>query len=137
MVGEPIKVENLAAVNKALRKVSADAPKGLRVANNAAADLLVAKMIPKIPRRTGAAAKSVRASSTRTSARVAMGGPRAPYVPWLDFGGHTGIRGSVRRPFYTDGRYLFPTLKENRAAVETKLGDALRDVIVGAGLDVT
>lgn len=137
MVGEPIKVEGLAEVNRALRKVSADAPKGLRVANNSAADLLVSKTIPKIPRRSGRAAKSLKAQSTRTSARVAMGGSRAPYVPWLDFGGSTGIRGSVHRDFLTDGRYLFPTLGENRTEIGSKLQRALVEVVVGAGLDVT
>lgn len=136
MVAEPIKVKGLAEFSRALRRVSTDAPKGLRIGLNSAADLLVAKTVPLIPRRTGAAAKSLTARSTRTSARVAVGGRRAPWYPWLDFGGRTGPRKSVERPFLKEGRYLYPTLAKNRGLIMGKLEGALLDVARGAGLDV-
>lgn len=131
-----IGVEGLAEFNRGLRKLDADAPKQLRIALNGAADLLVNKTVPQIPRRTGAAAKSLKAKSTRTSARVSVGGRRAPWYPWLDFGGRTGPKKSVERPFYSEGRYLYPTLRRVRPDIERALENGLVAVARGAGLDV-
>ncbi len=130
-----IQVEGLAEINRALRKVDSDAPKALRVALNGVAEFLVDKTRPQIPKRTGAAAASLKAQSTRTSARIAVGGKRAPYYPWLDFGGRTGRRKATVREFITEGRYLFPTLGRERPAVERRLGTALSAVVKASGLD--
>ena len=132
-----ISVEGLAEFNRALRKIDGEAPKQLRIALNSVADLLVQKTVPTIPRRTGAAAKSLKAKSTRTSARVSVGGRRAPYYPWLDFGGKTGIGKSVVRPFYSEGRYLYPTLRKIRPQIADQLERAIVAVAEGVGLDVT
>jgi hypothetical protein len=131
-----IAVEGLAEFNRGLRRLDSDAPKALRIALNEAADLLISRTVPLIPRRSGAAAKSLKAKSTRTSARVSVGGRRAPYYPWLDFGGRTGPKKSVERPFYSDGRYLYPTLGRVRPEIEQKLRDALVGVAEGVGLEV-
>lgn len=132
-----ISVEGLAALNRALRQVDAAAPKQMRLALNAAADLLVTKVQPLIPTRTGAARRSLKARSTRTSARISVGGRKAPYYPWLDFGGRTGPRRSVERPFYKEGRYVYPTLKRERPAIERILQQRLQAVVTDAGLDVS
>jgi hypothetical protein len=131
-----ISVTGLAEFNRGLRKLDSEAPKGLRVALNGVADLLVQKTVPLIPRRTGAAAGSLKAKSTRTSARVSMGGRRAPYAAWLDFGGKTGINRSVDRPFYKEGRYLYPTLRKIRSEIEAALHTSIAQVARSAGLDV-
>lgn len=131
-----IAVEGLAEVNRGLRKLSSDAPKQLRLSLNEIADFLVGKIQPDIPRRTGAAAKSLKAKSTRTSARIGVGGKRAPYYPWLDFGGRTGRNRSVKRPFLKEGRYVYPTLRRERPEIEDKLQTALIAVATDAGLDV-
>lgn len=131
-----ISVEGLAEFNRGLRKLDTEAPKRLRIALNGVADLLVQKTVPLIPRRSGAAAGSLKAKSTRTSARVSMGGRRAPYMPWLDFGGKTGRRKSVERPFYKEGRYLYPTLRKIRPEIEDALRASLAGVARSAGLDV-
>lgn len=129
-------IEGLAEFNRGLRKLDKEAPKGLRIALNGAADLLIKRTVPTIPRRTGRAAASLVAKSTRTSARVSVGGRRAPYYPWLDFGGRTGPGKSVERPFYKEGRYLYPTLRRVSPEIEAKLGEALVAVARDAGLDV-
>lgn len=131
-----ISVEGLAEFNRGLRKLDSDAPKGLRIALNEVAEFLVGKIQPQIPKRTGNAAKSLKARSTRTSARIAVGGRRAPYYPWLDFGGRTGRNRSVKRPFYKEGRYVYPTLRRERPEIERRLEGALIAVAIGAGLDV-
>lgn len=131
-----IAVEGLAEVNRALRKLDKEAPKGLRLAGNEAASLLIDRTRPLIPRVSGRAAKSLAARSTRTSSRVAMGGPRAPYTPWLDFGGEGRRRGRPpARPFLKEGRYLYPTLRRVRPEIERTLDAALSQVIRDAGLD--
>jgi hypothetical protein len=131
-----IGVKGLAEFNRGLRQLDKEAQKGLRVAFNGVADLLISETRPKIPARTGNARASLKAKSTRTSARVSVGGPKARYYPWLDFGGTTGIRRSVSRPFYREGRYLYPTLRVISDDIETALEDALIQVARDAGLDV-
>lgn len=131
-----IQVEGLAALNRGLRTLGADAPKGLRLALNEAAELLVDRTRSKIPSVTGAARRSLVARSTRTSARVGVGGKRAPYYPWLDFGGQGRIAGRpAPRPFIREGRFVYPTLREVRPLIEAGLQNALTAVIRDAGLE--
>ncbi len=111
MVSPKIGVEGLNEFSRALRKLDADLPKLIRVANNTTADFLISKIKPRIPSLKGNARNSLKAQSTRTSARIRVGGKNAPYYPWLDFGGKTGRNKSVVRPFYKEGRYVYPTLR--------------------------
>lgn len=133
---ERVAVEGLAQFRKGLRALDRDLPKALRVAQNDAASFLIGKARPLIPRRSGTAADSLKARSSQTSVRVAIGGRKAPYMPWLDFGGRVGPNKSVTRPFLKEGRYLYPTLKSNREQFQDILQDALTDVARTAGLDV-
>jgi len=137
MVEARIAVTGLADLNRSLREIDKEAPKALRIALNGVADLLVTEVRPEVPSVSGRARKSYKAKSTRTAARVSMGGRGAEYVPWLDFGGRTGRNRSVERAFYKEGRYLYPTLKRIRPAIESALGEALVDVARSAGLDVS
>jgi hypothetical protein len=104
-----LKVQGLAEFTRNLKKLNADLPKMQRRAFNSAADLLVAQIRPLVPTRSGTARASVKSASTATAARVTGGGNKAPYYPWLDFGGKVGRIKSVSRPFYTDGRYIYGT----------------------------
>lgn len=131
-----VRIDGLAEFNRALRKIDRDAPKGLRIAMNDSAKIIVDWARPRIPRRSGRAMRSVKASSTRTRARVVGGGPRVPYYPWLDFGGITGASG-VSRPFQTRGRYIYEGFFQNRAKFTDKLEQSLRKIVTEAGLDVT
>lgn len=131
-----IEVDGLAEFSRGLRKLDSEAPKQLRIALNGVADLLVKRTQGLVPARTGAARASVKARSTRSSARVVVGGRRAPYFPWLDFGGKTGRNRSVDRPFHTDGRYVFVALKQIRGDLEKALDQGIRQVARDAGLEV-
>jgi hypothetical protein len=131
-----IRVTGLAELNRALRKVDTDLPKQIRLALNQAAEDVAAGARSTVPKRSGKAAASYKARSTRTAARVAMGSARAPYAPWLDFGGKTGKGKSVSRPFYKEGRYLFPALRKQRPQFEQKLLDAVMGVAKDAGFEV-
>ena len=130
-----VSVGGLAQLNRGLKAIDSGAPKELRLALNEAAQLLVDAARPKIPEETGAARRSLVARSTRTSARVAAGGKKAPWFPWLDFGGEGRVKGRpAKREFLREGRYIYPTLREIRPRIEAQLQESLSRVIRNAGL---
>lgn len=132
-----IQVGGLAALSRGLKAIDTEAPKQLRLAFNDAANTLVDKAKPTVPSVTGRARASMKARSTRTSARVAVGGNRAPYFPWLDFGGEGRVKGRpAPRPFLKDGRYIYPTLKRIRPEIEEMLQDGIEAVVAGVGLEM-
>lgn len=131
-----IEVGGLSQLSRSLRKIDAEAPKQLRIAFNSAADLLVQHTAPKIPVVDGAAKRSLKARSTRTSARVVVGGKNARYFPWLDFGGEGRVLGRpAKRDFIKEGRYVYPTLREIRPKIEQALQDGISQVISNVGLE--
>jgi hypothetical protein len=132
---DPIKIEGLTRLNRSLREISKDAPKQLRLVGNEAAELVVDDAKPEVPTLSGTAARSVKAASTRTAAQVKAGGKRAPWYPWLDFGGRVGVNRSVKRQFIKGGRYIFPAYKDNRDQIGVKLEQGLTDLIRDSGLD--
>lgn len=136
MPGSPIRVEGLDDMRKALRAIDKNLGKGLRTALNTASSFLISKAQPLIPRKSGKAAASLKARSSQNLVRIAVGGKKAPYYPWLDYGGNVGVNDSAHRPFLKDGRYLYPTLSLYRADFDTILSDSLDDVARDAGLDV-
>lgn len=131
-----IEVHGLREFRRNLRRMDRNLPKGLRTAGNKAAEVVVKHAKPKVPRRTGRAAGSVRAASTTSAARVAGGGARVPYYPWLDFGGAVGRNNSVKRPFYKTGRYIWKSFAEHKAQVQDELLEALVEVAESAGVEV-
>lgn len=136
---EPIRIEGLREFSRDLKRLNDGLPKVLRLALNAGADVVVAYARPRIPSRSGRAAGSLKAQSTRTLVRVSAGGARAPYYPWLDFGGAVGRRRSVRRPFLQEGRYIYKGYFEARDSGEfaAALEKALVEVAREAGIEVT
>jgi HK97 gp10 family phage protein len=137
MAEQPIRIEGLAKFTRAVKQVDRNLGKTVRLALNSAAQFIVDKAKPLIPRRTGRAAASVKVASTQTTARISAGGTRAPYYPWLDFGGTVGPGKTSARPFFKAGRYLYPTLGEHRAEVVALAERELAAVAEAAGLDVT
>jgi len=130
-----IEIGGLAQLNRGLRAVGADAPKELRIGLNAAAQLLVDEARPTVPSVSGAARRSMVARSTRTSARVAVGGRKARHFPWLDFGGQGKVKGRpAEREFIREGRYVYPALRRIRPRIEAQLQESISAVIRNAGL---
>jgi hypothetical protein len=133
--GLKVEVGGLAQLNKGLRALDSAAPKELRLALNSAAELLVDTAKPKVPSVSGAARRSMVARSTRTSARIKVGGDKAPHFPWLDFGGQGRVAGRpAERQFFGEGRYVYPTLREIRPRIERQLQESLTAVVRNAGL---
>lgn len=133
---EAIRVQGLSEFSRNLRRLDADLPKALRIAFNQAAEVVVADARSDIPTKSGKAKASVKARSTRTAARIVGGGRRAPYYPWLDFGGRVGKGRSVRRPFLSDGRYIYKAFYDNTDRLPDILETALIDVARAAGVEV-
>lgn len=133
---EPIKITGLAEFNRNLRKLDAELPKALRLAHNEAGQLIVDYAKPRVPRKTGRAAGTLKVRSTRTETRVQGGSKRVSYYPWLDFGGRTGPKRSVHRPFIKQGRYLYPSLGRNYDKFAALLEEKLIDVARQAGVEV-
>lgn len=136
MSSSTLRVVGLKEFKKGLRGIDRGAPKAVRVALNGVADVLIGATRPKIPRLSGAAAASLQARSSQSEARISVGGPKAPYYPWLDFGGRVGRNRSVVRPFYSDGRYIYPTLGEIRTDIEGAMLKAMAQLASANGVEV-
>jgi hypothetical protein len=135
---EAIQIKGLKEFSNNLKVIDSNLPKALRLALNEAASIVVDAAKPDIPSKTGRARKSVKPRSTRKSVRVVGGGNRAPYYPWLDFGGKVGRNKSVSRRFYSDGRYLYFHYFKKRDSGEFQelLERVLLDVAESAGIVV-
>jgi hypothetical protein len=131
-----IKIDGLDQFVRNLKKLDSDLPKALRVGFNGAAQIIVDYAKPKVPHRTGKAAGSIRAQSTRSTVRVSEGGARAPWMPWLDFGGRVGRKKSVSRPFLREGRFLYAGLHAERDRINDAVVNALLDTARAAGVEV-
>ena len=136
MARQRVTVTGLREFQGALRRMDADLPKQLRVGLNSIAELVVTKARPLVAKRSGRAAASLRAGSSQREARVRAGGAKARYYPWLDFGGKVGKYRQIVRPFLSEGRYIYPTVRKHRPQIEELAGKVLTTVATGAGLEV-
>lgn len=134
MTGEAIRVTGLKEFQRNLKKLDAELPKALRMAFNGAADVVVNEARPRVAKRSGRAAGTVKARSTQTASRVVGGGNKAPYYPWLDFGGRVGRKRSVSRPFLKHGRYIYDAYFDNQSRYGELLEQGLLEVAASSGV---
>ena len=131
-----IHVDGLRELNKEIKALDPEAAKQMRLVLNDAAQIIVNVARPKVPAVTGNARASIVVRSTQKESRVRVGGPKAPYYPWLDFGGAVGRNNSVKRTFLKHGRYLFPSYSAQRDNILKLLQKRISLVAVGAGFSV-
>jgi hypothetical protein len=111
-----IYVENLGQVRAHLRRIEPSLLPEMTREMKAAADAAVVPAArSRINSRSGQAAGSLRATSRGNKGIfIVGGGARAPYYPWLDFGGTLRPVGARRntqvRPFIRRGRYIRPAV---------------------------
>lgn len=134
---QPIKIEGLRQLQASLKALDGESQKQIRVALNEASEIVVKVARPRIPTVTGAAARSLKLSSSQREARITTGGRGAPYYPWLDYGGRVGRNRSVNRRFEKGGRYLYPAYHSQQANIAKLLKKRLEAIAEGAGLEVT
>jgi hypothetical protein len=133
-----IETQGIKEFQAALRQMNAGLPKLLRLVFNEAGQLIVDYAQAHIENRSGRAKSSIKARSTQRAGQVSIGGARAPYVPWLDFGGEGRRRGRpAARPFIREGRYVYRGLRLKHDAVTAAMAKGLADLAHQAGLDVT
>jgi hypothetical protein len=133
-----IEITGIRELQKSLRQMNTDFPKQIRVVLNRASTLVVDDAARRMPSKTGRARKSLKARSSQRDARVALGGNRAPYAPWLDFGGQGRRPGRpAARPFLKNGRYVYVALDHNRDKITAVMSDGLAQLARDAGLEVT
>lgn len=135
--GFRVEVEGLRELRARLRRLESTAPRALRVACNAAAQIVVRATVPRIPSgpgQGGHVSSNVRARSTQSKARVQAGSARFPYYGWLEFGGQGPNGRPSLRPFIGGGRYIYRAYGENKPQVARKLEDELRAAARAAGL---
>ena len=134
-----IRIEGLSEFVRGVKRMDRESGKMVRLAFNQASQVVVDEAAPRVPRRSGRAAASLKARSTQTLARVAGGSSKAPYYPWLDFGGKVGRNDSVSRPFFKEGRYIYKSYEDKKRSGEFEriMQDALVDVAKSSGVEVT
>lgn len=133
-----VDIKGLREFQAALKSMDSNLPKQLRVALNKAADVVIDYAQARMPSKTGAARASLKARSSQREARVGMGGRKAPYAPWLDFGGEGRVKGRpAKRTFIREGRYVYKGLEANRPEVIDIMRKAIEDLArqSGAGVD--
>ena len=137
MSDRTIEVTGIRELRKALKDVEADLPRELRDGLFEIATLVADAARVKVPSVSGDAAGSIKARKQSAAASLAVGGTKAPYFPWLDFGGAVGRNRSVKRPFLKEGRYVYPTLKEKRNVITEKVDALIKTLAVKAGFETS
>jgi hypothetical protein len=84
-MADPVRVEGLAALIKAMRQAEADIA-DLKDANKAVGTIVLDASRPRTPRRTGRLAATGRASRAARKASVVYGKASVPYGPVIHFG---------------------------------------------------
>lgn len=133
----PIIVEGLTELQRSLKAIERSAARELYDGLRDAARIVSRSAASKVPARTGRAASSIKPRATARGASIAFGGPRAPYYPWLDFGGSVGPghrprqsgSGAVKRPFIKEGRYVYPTIAAKSDEVLQRVDELMADLI--------
>jgi hypothetical protein len=130
----------------ALRRVDARLPGEIRAEFRGVADQVAAKVASKVPRRSGRAAASVKGRASGRNASIVAGGRAAPHFPWLDFGGSVGRghrprvpwSGAIRRDWRGkpggEGRYIYPTIREERDEIIEGADQAVERVLRKVGV---
>lgn len=133
-----ITISGLREFQASLKQMDTSFPKQLRLILNEAGDLIVKYDVQHMPRKSGRAVASVKARSSQRLARVAIGGNKAPYVPWLDFGGQGRVAGRPGpRPFIKEGRYTYQGLRVHRADITAIMERGLTELARSAGVEVS
>jgi hypothetical protein len=134
---EKITITGLREFQRQLKTMGAGLPKQMRIVLNDASGVVIEWVRPRMPSKSGRARASLKARSSQRESRVAIGGNRAAWVPWLDFGGEGKRAGRPpARPFIRDGRYLYQGLKVKRQEVTEIMAAGLTQLARSAGLDV-
>lgn len=135
------------AVARGFKTVDAELPRIIRKEMKEAVKPVVKEAQDVFPKKSGAAAKSIRSGADQRGAIVRGGNARSPYFGWIEFGGRlppkkpvgkqaiswpgaphpvASVKGASR-PKRPDGRYLYPTAERMQPEVAEHLGRIITD----------
>lgn len=134
--GKRVVVTGLRDLGKALKDLDTEAKQLMSNSLKGIAEGVASDVRSRVPHKTGALAASYKARGSVGGAAIAWSGTKAPYAPWIDFGGKVGKDKSVSRPFIKGGRYLYPAIADNMADISDLVADAINDVVTKYGLKV-
>lgn len=153
MPGAEIHATGLRELRAAIRRVDKSLLPELREELKDAVNIVSRDVAASVPKKTGRAAASVRATSSGNTIFLKAGGARVPYFGWLDFGGRLPDKsvpgrnamdgGSLmhpvkrvkgaNRPKLRDGRYIYPAIRRNTPQLVDAAGDAVEKAARKAG----
>lgn len=128
-----VEEKGLAPFRAAIERASGQGQERLDAVLVAAAESVVTRARRGVPTLSGKARASIKA----TGLAVRGGGSRAPYYPWLDYGGRVGRKKSIARSWRSGGRYIYPALTAEWMGLMTDAERELVDLARDAGLEVT
>jgi hypothetical protein len=132
-----IVVQGLREFQQAIDQMDAELVKQMRGAFVEAGGVVIDYATGHMPRKSGAAAASLKARAGQRDLKLSMGGRKAAYAPWLDFGGEGKRKGRPpARPYIRGGRYLYKGLEVRRADIAEIMIGALTKLAHDAGLEV-
>lgn len=137
MVDFDLEFKGLDKYRQGLDRISKKIPDAVLAAFAEAGDIIADTARPKVPRRTGAAQRSLRSTPSPRGVRVVGGSSSVRYYAWLEYGGRAGRNGSVVREYVPQGRYIYPTYVSKRNDVERVLLNHVIRLFEQEGLKVT
>jgi hypothetical protein len=130
-----VEIEGLALIQKKLRELDPALAKELKDVNLSVADLVADIARNRVPiGKTGNARASVKAKGEQRYAVIRAGGRKAPYYPWLDFGGRRGQEKKQSRPYVDGGRFIYPVVGAQHEKIVKEYVVMLGQLLDKAGL---
>ncbi len=130
-----VNVTGLRELNRGLKAYD-QAPQEMRDVMKGIAEGVAQDVRHRVPRRSGKMAASYKARGGVKGASIAYGGNKAPYAPWIEFGGRVGSKLTTKRPVIRGGRYLYPTIAKNLEDVQAKTAAALNRITAKYGMRI-
>lgn len=125
-----VRVDGLAELVKAVRKIDPTTAKEMRPKLVALAGKVLAAIRPGMVRGpSGRFADSAKVRATSKSAGIAWSRASVPYAGAVEFGGYP-----KGRPYIASGRYIFPVVDQMRGQIEAEVSKAMDELIESAGL---
>jgi len=133
-----VRVRGLTELRRGLLAIDENADKELATALGQVGTGIAQSIRLVMPHKTGAAASTVASHVRLRGVSISIGTGRSnDYVPWLDFGGRVGIRGSINRTFIRGGRYLYPQIEAARTKTVAAINVAIANAARRAGFTVS
>lgn len=131
--GDGVSVEGLAELRRALKAVSAAAPKELSAAGKDVARFVADDAQGKAAGLGGVAAKvapSIRAAAAGGGGAISLGGAAYPMAAGAEFGGQGRPTTQQFKPHLgRTGYFVYPSIRENSGRIEDEFRDAIHELM--------